>query len=316
MRLQSVVWEMPVTSRSFAGAIRLTASVVAVFALVACSSSAGQSTGPSPKAAASSAAESGLEGVLWKLAEYVGPEGTTVPVPQAISASATFAAGRLSGNAGCNDYTGSYTVDGSKLTIGQIATTMKACGPAETAVETAYLAALGRVATYSVGSGTLDLKTAEGKVGIHFVATEAASLTKTRWVATSVNNGKGGVTSLVAGTSLTAIFTAAGSTVAGSGGCNDYNGPYTSDATTIKIGPLATTRKVCGTPAGVDDQEIAIPRCDAEGHEVHHRRHQARAPRRRRRAAGGLPADPRRRLIGSRRRDRLSGTQGRRPRAP
>jgi len=32
-------------------------------------------------------------------------------------------------------------------------------------------------------------------------------------------------------------------------------GPYTSDATTIKIGPLGATRKACATPAGVDEQE-------------------------------------------------------------
>ena len=87
-----------------------------------------------------------------------------------------------------------------------------------------------------------------------FAATEAAGLTRTRWVATGVNNGKGAVSSVVAGTTLTAIFAEAG-TVAGSGGCNDYSGPYTSDASTIKIGPLAATRMACTTPAGVDEQE-------------------------------------------------------------
>jgi heat shock protein HslJ len=177
-----------------------------------------------------------------------------VSVPKAISASATFAAGTISGNAGCNDYTGTYTVDGDKLTIGPLATTKKGCGPAQTALETAYLAALGRVATYTVFGMRLDLNTAENKIGLHFTVTEATSLTTTRWVATSVNNGKGGVTSVVAGTTMTAIFRTDGM-VAGSGGCNDYSGPYTSDATTIKIGPLATTRKLCNTPAGVDDQE-------------------------------------------------------------
>ena len=58
----------------------------------------------------------------------------------------------------------------------------------------------------------------------------------------------------IADTTLTAIFADAG-TVAGSGGCNEYNGPYTSDASTIKIGPLATTRMLCNTPTGVDEQE-------------------------------------------------------------
>ena len=177
-----------------------------------------------------------------------------MPVPPAVGASATFTAGKVAGNAGCNEYTGSYTVDGDKLTIGPLASTKKACPPAETALETVFLTAMGKVATYTVTSGSLELKTAQGAVGLKFTATEPAGLSKTRWVATGVNNGKGAVASVVADTTLTAIFAEAG-IVAGSGGCNDYSGPYTSDATTIKIGPLAATRKLCNTPAGVDDQE-------------------------------------------------------------
>jgi heat shock protein HslJ len=234
-------------------------ALTAALAVVACSSTAGQSESPAGSSApstgaASAGAGSGLEGTLWQLTEYLGPDGNAVPVPEAISASATFTAGMVSGNAGCNDYTGSYTVDGEKLTVGPLAATKKACGPAESAVETAFLAVLGNVATYSLSGGSLELKTAEGKVGLNFAATEPAGLSKTRWVATGVNNGTGAVSSVVIDTTITAIFDEAGS-VTGSGGCNDYNGPYTSDASTIKIGPLATTRKLCNSPTGVDEQE-------------------------------------------------------------
>jgi heat shock protein HslJ len=171
-----------------------------------------------------------------------------------VSASATFSAGKVSGNGGCNEYSGSYTVDGDKLTIGQVASTQKACGPVESALETAYFAALAKVASYAIDGESLELKTTEGKVGLRFEAVKAASLTGTAWVASGVNNGKSAVSSVVADTTLTAIF-GPGGTVAGSGGCNDYNGPYTNDATAIKIGPLASTMKLCGTPAGVDTQE-------------------------------------------------------------
>jgi heat shock protein HslJ len=248
-----------VSIRYLSGVIRPAVALTTALALVACSSTTGGSGSPAASAApttaaASAAAGSGLEGTLWRLTEYLGPDGNAVPVPEAISASATFADGTVSGTAGCNDYTGGYTVDGDKLTIGPLAATKKACGPAESAVETVFLAAMGRVATYAVTGDSLELKTAEAKVGLKFTATQAASLTRTRWVATGVNNGTGGVTSVVADTTLTAIF-GEGGTVAGSGGCNDYNGSYASDASTIKIGPLATTRKLCNTPAGVDDQE-------------------------------------------------------------
>jgi heat shock protein HslJ len=131
---------------------------------------------------------------------------------------------------------------------------MKACGPAESALETAYFAALGKVATYAIPGQSLELKTSEGNVGLRFDVAKTVSLSGTPWVATGVNNGTGGVGNVVTGTTLTAIFGPQG-TVAGSGGCNDYNGPYTNDATAIKIGPLAATKKLCATPAGVDDQE-------------------------------------------------------------
>ncbi len=249
--------------RSLAGVFGPAFALGAAIALVACSSTAGQSGSPGASAASSTAGASaagsagsgsGLEGPLWRLTAYLGPDGTSVSVPPAISASATFADGRVTGNAGCNDYTGSYTVAGDTLTIGPLAATQKACGPAETVVETAFMTVMGRVATYAVSGGSLELKTADGKVGMTFAPTEATGLTKTRWVATGVNNGKGAVTSVVIGTTLTAIFAEAG-TVAGSGGCNDYNGPYTSDASTIKIGPLAATKMACPSPAGVDEQE-------------------------------------------------------------
>jgi heat shock protein HslJ len=242
-------------------AIAVAASLIVAVALAACSSTgAGPSaaaTGSTASSAPSAAGATGLEGTLWRLTGYVGADGKTVAVPDAIAASATFAEKTLSGHTGCNDYTGGYTVDGDKLTIGPLATTKKACGPAETVVESAYLAALGLVAAYAISGDTLELKTAAGKAGLSFTATQAAGLTKTRWVATGVNNGKGAVSSVVAETTLTAIFAEAG-TVAGSGGCNDYNGPYTSDATTIKIGPLASTRMACATPAGVSEQETAF----------------------------------------------------------
>ena len=56
------------------------------------------------------------------------------------------------------------------------------------------------------------------------------------------------------GSTVTATFTA--DSVFGSSGCNDYNGAYTLTGTTLKIGPLATTRKACDQP--LMDQETAF----------------------------------------------------------
>ena len=257
---------MPRSNAAPVAMLRIPLTAVAVLAAVvvaACTSSTGQSSTPGSSGTPSSATPSSatpssataatLEGPFWELTGYVGADGKTV---SATGATATFAEGKVAGNSGCNEYTAGYTVDGDKLTLGQIATTMKACPPPETALEKAYLAALGKVATWSITGDVLELKTSEGKVGLTYVASKPASLAGTPWFATGVNNGKGGVQSIATGTSISAIFAVDG-TVAGSGGCNTYNGPYTADGATIKIGPLASTKKLCGEPAGVDDQEAA-----------------------------------------------------------
>ena len=226
-----------------------TATTIAALALAACTSSGG-----SPSAS-SRVASLPLEGTAWELTDYVGPEGTIVPVPEAVAATATFAAGTVTGNAGCNTYNATYTLDGDKLTIGTPAMTAMACPEPQMALEKAYTTALEKVATYQVSGDTLELKTAEGKVGLRYASAEAPALTTTRWVATTINNGAGGAVSVVAGSTVTAVFADDGK-VAGNAGCNDYSGPYTVDGTTVDIGPLSSTKMACAD-AAVSTQEAS-----------------------------------------------------------
>jgi heat shock protein HslJ len=224
-------------------------TVVAALALVACTSG-----GASPSAEPMGAGTP-LEGTAWQLTDYVGPEGGTLSVPEAVAASATFTDGKMAGNAGCNQYTAAYTLDGDKMAISGVTTTSMACPAIPAAVEKAYLAALDAVATYKVIASKLELTTAEGKVGLRFAAVEAPALATTRWLATMINTGTGAVASVVAGSKVTAIFAGDG-TVSGSGGCNTYNGPYRTDGASIEIGPLASTMMMCADPA-VAQQETS-----------------------------------------------------------
>lgn len=239
------------------GVARL-AAPIAVMALVlaACSSggAASPSTGvASPENPSEATVDSPtLEGTDWQLTDYAGPDGNTVPVPDKVAATALFQDGKVTGNAGCNNFNGTYTLDGDKITVGPLATTMMSCGPVQDALEQAFVTAMGKVATWSLAGDTLELKTAEGKVGLVFAATETASLTGTNWVATGINNGKQAVVSIASGTEVTAIFAEDGS-VAGSGGCNTYSGPYTVDGSSIKIGPVASTKKLCEDAANTQE---------------------------------------------------------------
>jgi heat shock protein HslJ len=62
-------------------------------------------------------------------------------------------------------------------------------------------------------------------------------------------------TPVIAGTSVTATFDAGA--LSGSAGCNNFNGSYETDGTSLTIGPLASTSMFCADPTGTMDQETA-----------------------------------------------------------
>ena len=59
-------------------------------------------------------------------------------------------AGGVSGNAGCNQYTGSATVEAATITFSPLAATRMACVPAVDDQEQRFFDALGRVAGYEL----------------------------------------------------------------------------------------------------------------------------------------------------------------------
>jgi heat shock protein HslJ len=213
-------------------------------------SAPGNDTAETPPAAAR------LDGPTWRLTHHAGPAGDLASVPDGVVATATFADGQVSGSTGCNRYHGAYEVTGDRIALTGLAMTMMACGPAETAVERAFTAALESAATYAVHDDTLELAGSDGRVSLLFRVAQPPDLVGTRWLATMINNGRGGVVSLLEETEIDAIFGADGQ-VAGSGGCNRYSGAYTLDGADLSIGPLASTMKMCVAPDGVGEQEAS-----------------------------------------------------------
>jgi heat shock protein HslJ len=160
---------------------------------------------------------------------------------------------KAGGDAGCNTYSGKYTVTGSSLTFEQMMSTMMACEPLIMDQEQTYLKALGDTKSYESSADKLILKDASGKELAVFAPYQPSALTG-EWDALAINNGKEAVVSLQSGTTVTAIFGADGK-LSGNAGCNTYNGTYTTDGDKITIGPLATTRMAC--EQAVMDQETA-----------------------------------------------------------
>ena len=191
-----------------------------------------------------------LDNTAWVLASLSGGASlATLP-------TARFEGGRVQGSDGCNRYSAPYSTKGSSIEVGaRGATTQMACPPDVMKQAEAFMAALSGARTYRVSGGQLQLLAADGAVLAAFAA-QPQSLAGTSWRATGINNGKGGVASLVADTTVTMNFSADGK-VSGSAGCNNYAAGYTVDGNALQFTPAAATRKMCGAP-GVMEQEQAF----------------------------------------------------------
>lgn len=191
----------------------------------------------------------------WKLLEYLDEAGDMKPVGPEIRVDAQFLQGRVSGTAGCNRYSGSYSIkEGGALVIsGEIAVTQMACSPSISRLEQRYLALLPDVFAYRMGGESLVLIAAGKQQLLHFVKVLEAGLEHTTWQAVGINNGRGGVVSN-RNTHLTTALLAEGQ-ISGNAGCNSYSASYQVKDDSLIIGPVRTTRKHCGEPAGIMQQE-------------------------------------------------------------
>jgi heat shock protein HslJ len=190
-----------------------------------------------------------LEGTTWQLTADA-PLGVALA---GAGVTARFEDGKLSGRSGCNEYNGTYEVDGDALTIGpNIASTDMACPAPQMAVEQAYLSRLPKVASFTIDVDTLTLADDGGETVLTYEATDAAQAIQGEWEVTSYYAGTA-ITSVLGGATLTAEFSSDG-TVSGNTGCNTFNGPYEIDGENITIGPLATTLAACATPE-LDQQQ-------------------------------------------------------------
>jgi len=193
-----------------------------------------------------------LEGPTWVLKSYA-TGGAMTDVPSAVYASAAFKGGAVNGSAGCNVFSGSYTASGAALTFGPLATTMMACPSPQDTVEAAYLAALGKSATYTATADTLTIYDAAGAEILLYKAGVSAGITGITWHLRAYNNGKQAVVGVISGTDPTAVFGTDGQ-VSGAATCNTYFGPYTATGDTIKIGPLGSTLMACPDTAQQDQE--------------------------------------------------------------
>ena len=217
---------------------------LALGALAACGPGAEGTAGGGTADAAAQAPT----GQVWALQSVTG--GTPMQIEHPDRYTVEFKADGTYGiRADCNSGGGSYTFENGKLSMREGPLTLAACGP--DSYSAGFLSGLASIASYERTGDALVLTLADGSK-MNFAPLPASpqlggteGLAGTKWNVTGYNNGRGGVTSLVAATELTVSFGSDGS-VSGSAGCNSFTGSYAvDDADGIAFTPLAATRKMC-----------------------------------------------------------------------
>lgn len=187
-----------------------------------------------------------LDGTSWILT-HIGDAS----LPSDLIGTLAFSDGKAAGSATCNRYSGSYEQDGADLSFGPLMTTMMAC--LDSTVETAFLAAMERVASFQIVDDQLLLVDGSGNTVLTFKP-QPTLLAGTSWQLRSYHKGSAMV-SVIAGSEITASFD--GDRLSGSAGCNSYFAAFETDGTQLTLGPAGSTEMYCAQPEGVMEQEAA-----------------------------------------------------------
>jgi heat shock protein HslJ len=111
-----------------------------------------------------------LEGTEW-IAESI--DGT--PVAEGVRSTISFQEeGKVGGSAGCNNYFGSWTVEGDAIAFGHVGSTKMMCPPAQIDQEDRFLGALGQAERFEVRDGMLLIYCTGHAEPIRFVPLESA----------------------------------------------------------------------------------------------------------------------------------------------
>lgn len=188
----------------------------------------------------------------WALQSY-GP----TPTPAAAPATLAFQPlGALEGTTGCNTFSGSYTVDGSRLSLTLGPMTLIGCtDPAVGAQEQAITLGLPGVTGFRIEGDQLVLTDDQGGTRFTYVVASSA-LGGTAWTITGLNNGRDAVEGTPPSAGPTLSFVADGQASA-FGGCNQLTGTYVqgpANALTLSLSP--TTANPCPPENAQIEQQL------------------------------------------------------------
>ena len=111
----------------------------------------------------------GLSGTSWAVTMVNNGKQAVVGLIAYSEVTLNFGAeGQVSGNSGCNTYSGGYETSGAALKVGPLASTMMACDKPAGVMdqEQQYLAALQNAATYEISGSNLTIRDAAGAMQV------------------------------------------------------------------------------------------------------------------------------------------------------
>jgi heat shock protein HslJ len=196
-------------------------------------------------------------GTDWDLVEY----GDQMPLPGS-TATIAFTEDGINGSTGCNNYFGSYTLDGSALTIGALGSTEMWCeGIMEQ--ETTLLQMLQASESVTLDGKTLTIHTAQGD--IVFTSKEDLVLEGTNWVLNAIVQDQSVVSNRI-DEEITVLLEEGKMT--GSAGCNQYFTDYEIDGNGLMLGMISATEMYCDEEINQRENEYLTALAEVAGFEI------------------------------------------------
>jgi len=203
----------------------------------------------------------------WNLATLNGKTISALEHGRVINLTLSEENNHASGFAGCNNFMGSYTLDGSNLEFSPMATTRKACRNQDFN-EQDFLSIFSEVTSYKIKDGQLRLLNTEKQVIATFNKDNSANIVNKHWKLKTLN---GKTVKMSENQQKERFFTLKKENhkVAGFAGCNTFMGSYSLDANNqIDFSQMAATLKAC-PDSDVRDSDLLSALHNATHYEYH-----------------------------------------------
>ncbi len=197
-----------------------------------------------------------LTETVWHLQNYLNTEGGIVATIEESDITANFNEdGTISGLAGCNNYSGTYQVDGENIAIELGPLTMMFCDQPEGLMdqESAYLQALDSASSFHIIGDELVLRDESGQEVLKFKASDLVGYVW-MWLEFLENNDT--ITQPDMPTNYTLQFLPDGG-LSVRADCNNATGTYTLNGNQLNMQILATTLAAC-PPESLSDEYLQL----------------------------------------------------------